>query len=325
MKKVIIDTDPGIDDAAALLLALASPELSIVAITTIYGNAPVEVTTQNAYKILYSASRIDIPIYLGASKPLLRDPNTGWALHVHGDDALGNTYLPVPDVSDIKQPHHAAIEIINRVMAEPGEITLIALGRLTNIALALSIEPKLVQSVAEIIVMGGAIHVAGNVSRFATANLHEDPESASIVYQSGAPIVQVGLDVCNDVEIPPDQFSKIRSKPTASTQLLTAATPVLQSYYHNHNLLKSNQAVRFNDMPAVAYAINPTFFTSSRHAVTIEIHDEESRGQTRLVTSSTTPKNKCVEVCLTVDVDRLTRFFTTRVSQYTVIDKQGLG
>jgi len=325
MKKVIIDTDPGIDDAAALLLALASPELSIVAITTIYGNAPVEVTTQNAYKILYSASRIDIPIYLGASKPLLRDPNTGWALHVHGDDALGNTYLPVPDVSDIKQPHHAAIEIINRVMAEPGEITLIALGRLTNIALALSIEPKLVQSVAEIIVMGGAIHVAGNVSRFATANLHEDPESASIVYQSGAPIVQVGLDVCNDVEIPPDQFSKIRSKPTASTQLLTAATPVLQSYYRNHNLLKSNQAVRFNDMPAVAYAINPTFFTSSRHAVTIEIHDEESRGQTRLVTSSTTPKNKCVEVCLTVDVDRLTRFFTTRVSQYTVIDKQGLG
>ena len=210
-------------------------------------------------------------------------------------------------------------------MAEPGEITLIALGRLTNIALALSIEPKLVQSVAEIIVMGGAIHVAGNVSRFATANLHEDPESASIVYQSGAPIVQVGLDVCNDVEIPPDQFSKIRSKPTASTQLLTAATPVLQSYYHNHNLLKSNQAVRFNDMPAVAYAINPTFFTSSRHAVTIEIHDEESRGQTRLVTSSTTPKNKCVEVYLTVDVDRLTKFFSTRVSQYTVTDKQGLG
>ena len=323
MKKVIIDTDPGIDDAAALLLALASPELSIVAITTIYGNGPVEVTTQNAYKILHSASRIDIPIYIGASKPLLRDPNFGWALHVHGEDALGNTYVPVPEISDITQPEHAAIEIISRVMAEPGEVTLIALGRLTNIALALSIEPRLVESVAQIIVMGGAVHVPGNASKFATANFHEDPESAAIVYGSGAAIVQIGLDVCNDVEIPQDQFSAIQNRPTASTQLLTSATPVLQSYYRNHNLLKNSHAVRFNDMPAVAYAIDKTFFTSSQHAVAIETHDEESKGQTRLVTSSTTSKNRYVEVCLTVDVDRLTRFFSTRVSQYQVEKKQG--
>ncbi|MAZ59367.1 MAG: hypothetical protein CL753_02800 [Chloroflexi bacterium] len=197
MKKVIIDTDPGIDDAAALLLALASPELSVVAITTGYGNGPLEVTTQNVYRILRSANRTDVPIYAGAYKPLVRDPSLGWALHVHGADALGNTNLPVPKISDVIQHTHADIEIINRVMAEPGQITLIALGRLTNIALALSIEPNLATSVSKIVVMGGAIHVPGNVSKFATANFYEDPESAAILHQSGAPIVQVSLDVCN--------------------------------------------------------------------------------------------------------------------------------
>ena len=138
-----------------------------------------------------------MPIYAGAYKPLVRDPSLGWALHVHGADALGNTNLPVPKISDVIQHTHAAIEIINRVMAEPGQITLIALGRLTNMALALSIEPNLATSISKIVVMGGAIQVPGNVSKFATANFYEDPESAAILYQSGAPIVQVGLDVCN--------------------------------------------------------------------------------------------------------------------------------
>lgn len=190
MKKVIIDTDPGIDDAAAIFLALASPELSVEAITTVYGNGPIETCTDNACRILYAAGRLDIPVFKGAAKPLLRPPNQGWAAHVHGADALGNSGFPLPPAA--RSPlceRHAALEIISRVMKSPGQITLLALGRMTNLALALSLEPRLAQGMAEIVVMGGAVYVPGNVSPVASANLYEDPEAAAIVYSSGAPLV----------------------------------------------------------------------------------------------------------------------------------------
>ena len=134
MKRVIIDTDPGIDDAAAILLALASPELSVEAITTSYGNGPVDVCTGNAYRILNAAGRLDIPVFPGAAKPLLRNPNEGWAEHVHGADALGNSRFPLPSVlPDTPGRNHAVLEIIDRVMGSPGEITILTLGRMTNI------------------------------------------------------------------------------------------------------------------------------------------------------------------------------------------------
>ena len=230
MKKVIIDTDPGIDDAAAILLALASPELSVEAITTVYGNGPVGVCTGNALRTLYAADRLDIPIFRGAAKPLLRDPNPGWASQVHGADALGDTDLPLPPSADrLVDDRPAPLEIIDRVMASPGEITLLALGRLTNLALALSLEPRVASAVAEIIVMGGAIGVPGNVSPVPTANFYEDPEAAAIVYRSGAALVQVGLDVCDLVAISACQLDRIRAAGNAACDLLSAATPKLQS------------------------------------------------------------------------------------------------
>ena len=194
MKRVIIDTDPGIDDAAAILMALACPELSVEALTTVFGNGPVDMCTDNARRILLAAGRSDIPVYKGAGRPLLRDPNNGWALHVHGPDALGNLdpLLPQSSLQSLES-QHAALGIIDSVMASPGEVTILALGRLTNLALAISLEPRLAQSVAGIIAMGGAVNVPGNVSPVASANLYEDPEAAAIVYRSGAPLVQVGL------------------------------------------------------------------------------------------------------------------------------------
>ena len=306
-------------------LALASPELSVIAITTVYGNGPLEVTIQNAYRILHAANRTDVPIYARAYKPLVRDPSLSWALHVHGAACLREYNLTVPQISDVIQHTHAAIEIINRVMAEPGQITLITLGRLNNLALALSIEPNLATAVSKVVVMDRAIHVLGNVSKFASANFYEDPESAAILYQSGAPIVQVGLDVCNEVEISQDQFLPIQNSPNSSTQLLTSAAPVLQSYYREHNLLRDHHSLRFNDIPAVAYAIDKTFFASSKQTITIETHDEESKGQTRITTSSVPSKNQCVEVCLSVDVGRLTKFFRPRYTTITPRNKQDSG
>ena len=320
MKRVIIDTDPGIDDAAALFLALASPDLSVVAITTVYGNGPVEISTQNTLRILNAAGRLDIPVYQGAARPLVREPTRGWASQVHGPDALGNTNFPLAAGPYPAAARPAAVEIIERVMASTGEITVLALGRMTNLALAMSLEPRLAGSVAEIIVMGGAVAVPGNASPVASANLYEDPEAASILYKSGAPLVQVGLDVCNQVEITSSQLLQIERAGTATTRLLSAATPYLQSYYRSQNLLRERDAVRYNDLSAVAYAVDSTLFQAKEYPVSIETHSELARGQTvvdrRALTSDSGNKSAQVRVCLEVDVERLTSLFTQRICEY---------
>lgn len=317
MKKVIIDTDPGIDDAAAIFLALASPELSVEAITTVYGNGPIETCTDNACRILYAAGRLDVPVFKGAAKPLLRPPNQGWAAHVHGADALGNSGFPLPPAA--RSPlceRHAALEIISRVMKSPGEVTLLALGRLTNLALALSLEPRLAQGVAEIVVMGGAVYVPGNVSPVASANLYEDPEGAAIVYSSGAPLVQVGLDVCNQITLSRVQLDQLRATGTATTRLLAEATGCLRAYYLAQGIITEADGIRYNDVPAVAYAVDPGLFRASDFHVEIETRSPLTRGQSVAYRQSASGQPPNAQVCLEVDSARLTQTFTERVSSY---------
>ena len=238
-KRVIIDTDPGIDDAAAILLALASPELSVEVLTTVYGNGPVDACTANALRILHAAGRLDIPVAQGAAKPLLRAPNEEWASQVHGQDALGDSGFPLPAPSARPASgRHAALEIIDRVTASPGEITIVALGR------------------------------------------YEDPEAAAIVYSSGASLVQVGLDVSNLVTISKANLERIQAAETPSTRLLAAASPYLQKSYVERGLLERETGVRFNDLPAVAYAIDSALFQTVQWYVEIETQSPVTRGQT---------------------------------------------
>jgi inosine-uridine nucleoside N-ribohydrolase len=296
---------------------LASPELVVEAITTGYGNGSLESCTRNALRVLHAAGRREIPVYPGAGKPLLRNPNPGWASPVHGEDALGNVNIPdPPDTPNLVKDRHAALEIIQRVMRAPGEITLVALGRMTNIALALSLEPQLAQSVSVLILMGGAILVPGNMSPVASANLYEDPEAAAIVYASGASLVQVGLDVCDQVEISQSQLAQIRESDTPVARFLTAATPCLQSYYRSKGMLADPDSVRYNDVPAIAYAINPALFHKQELYVTIETHSSITQGQTvaDLRNNSGRPPN--ATVCLDVDAPRLTELFTQRIVAY---------
>src|SRR5690606_12332797 len=154
-------------------------------------------------------------------KPLLREPTIG--SHVHGGDALGDA--GVPDPKGQAQQKHAAWALVERVMASPGEITLMALGPLTNVALALSIEPRMAQALRELVLMGGAVLTYGNVSEVASANLYNDPEAAAIVYRSGAPIVQVGLDVCRKAQFSNEQLNRILEANTPTTNLLAKITP----------------------------------------------------------------------------------------------------
>ena len=313
MKRVIIDCDPGIDDTAAILLALASPELEVAAVTTTYGNASVETCTANARRVLAVAGRSDIPVFMGAGKPLLRPANEGWASHIHGGDGLGGVLSACGEPVEPPEPgKHAALAITESVMSAPGELTILALGRMTNVALALSLEPSIAGAVREIVVMGGAVTVPGNVSGVATANLHEDPEAAAIVYRSGAPIAQVGLDVCNRVTVSPAQLEAIAEAGSPATQLLSEATAYLREAYIRTGRIGPDEGVRYNDMPAVGYAINPELFTARPAFVEIETHSELTKGQTVADWNAAEPNAR---ICLDVDSAALTVMFTERLCQ----------
>lgn len=311
MKRVIIDTDPGIDDAAAILMALGSPELRVEAMTTVFGNTPVENCTVNALRILEAANCPEIPVYQGAGRPFsFAEPQ--FAAQVHGDDGLGNAGLPLPLLKP--QKRNAILEIIDRVMQAPGEITVLCIGRLTNLALAISVEPKVASAVREVIVMGGAVTVPGNASAVASANLWGDPEAADVVYRSGAKVVQIGLDVCDRVEFTSEQQEQVWQADTPATRFLKAVTPFIQQSYARRGILRNPGGVRYNDVPAVAYTIDPSLFDCQELYIQIETKGTLTRGQTVADMYGHTGQRPNATVALDLDAARLTEMWAERVS-----------
>lgn len=190
-QKVIIDCDPGIDDSLALMLALTSPELDVVGITTVSGNVPSDMGAKNALKILNHLDRLDIPVYQGAATPLKRDYVD--AMDTHGEDGLGESYLP--EVSSVPI-HDNAIEFINQTLADNPNLTIIALGPLTNIALAYQAQPDVWNNCTRFVSMGGNFKSFGNCSPVAEYNYWCDPDAANYVYQHlPVKIEMIGLDV----------------------------------------------------------------------------------------------------------------------------------
>ena len=236
------------------------------------------------------------------------------AEYVHGRDALGGVEMSPPQGRP--QPKHAARELVDRVMASPGEITLIALGPLTNVALALSMEPEMAGALAELILMGGAVLTHGNASEVATANLYNDPEATAIVYQSGAPLVQAGLDVCLKTHIKQEQLARIEQANIPTTNLLAQITPQLAGFYASRGLLQPGKVVGYNDLPAIAYAIEPGLFEIQEYYVRISTHDELTRGQTVADVTNMRGQPPNAKVLMDVDAARLTELFTGRVIDY---------
>ena len=250
MQKLIIDTDPGIDDALALLLALAAKdELDVTAITTVNGNVGVDQVTENVFRILDVAGRSDIPVYKGNGKPLMRENDN--CEEFHGDDGLGN--LGFKKVPGTVKEESAVDFLIRKVREEKGEITLVPIGPLTNIAQAVQKDPEFARNVKEVVIMGGAEH-GGNMSPCAEFNFWTDPEAAKIVFQAGFErVTMVGLDATSYVFLSPTLRELLYLINTPVSRFIHKITRV---YADGHWEIEKKLGCELCDVLTIAYLLD---------------------------------------------------------------------
>lgn len=272
--RIIIDTDPGQDDAVAILLALGSTELEIVGITAVAGNVPLKLTEKNARKICELAGRPDIKVYAGAIRPLARQLVT--AEEVHGKTGLNGPQLAEPTMK--LQDQYAVDFIVETLMKEPsGTITLCALGPLTNIALALIREPKIAPRIKEIVLMGGGFFEGGNVTPTAEFNIYVDPHAADIVFKSGIPIVMMPLDVTHKALTTAKRTQAFR---TLGTRVGNATADMLEFFERFDEEKYGTDGGPLHDPCVIAYLLKPELFQGRNCNVTVETASELTMGMT---------------------------------------------
>ncbi len=267
MKKVIIDTDPGTDDALALIAAFNSPELRVMGVTTVGGNATLFHTTRNTLRILEYLGHWHAPVSRGASRPMRG--KFAYAYYFHGPGGL-TARLPSPKRAT--GPFRASDYIIGLAHSLPGELTLIALGPLTNVAQALQKEPQLKDWLKEIVVMGGAVEVEGNVTPHAEFNIYDDPLAANIVFSSGAPITLIGLDVCRHTYFTNDDIALL----SGDSKSQTLTRKILSGWFATRS---QTEHYHLCDPLAVAATIKPDLLSYKQASVTV-VEDGERVGQT---------------------------------------------
>jgi inosine-uridine nucleoside N-ribohydrolase len=273
MRKIIIDTDPGIDDSMAIFYALSSPELEVIGLTTVFGNATTPKTTKNALRLLEIAKRPDIPVAAGADRPMTMKFHGG-ADFVHGADGQGNTDLPAPTSQPVDE--HAVQFLIDEIMSAPKEITLVPIGPLTNIAMAYLMEPKIAENLKEVVLMGGNAIVGGNASPTAEANVLDDPEAADIVFGMNVPITMVGLDVTEKAYMSPEVLDRIGTFKNARAQHLSKILPFYRAF---HQSRYGDTGIHVHDSTAITYLLKPELFKTVQHPIRVETTGI-SRGKT---------------------------------------------
>ncbi len=308
MQHIILDTDPGIDDALALFLALASPEIEIEAITTVSGNVPVDLTTRNALALLELAGRTDIPVARGSSQPLVRPPI--YAAHVHGRNGLGEVELPEPQIAAVAQ--HAVDLIIKKVTAAPAEITLIPIGPLTNIALAVRREPRIAQQVREVVIMGGALRVPGNDTPAAEFNIYADPDAAHIVLHAGWPIRLVSLDVTTLTLLQRQQVNTLAQNGSPITRCIQQMTDY---YFDVFSPSRGITAFQMHDPLCLAAAFQPELITWEPTYVDVELTGTLTMGETVAYFSRPNAPPPNVLASVAVDAERFIQLYLERVGR----------
>lgn len=272
-KKIILDCDPGHDDAIALLLAHGNPNIELLAVTTVVGNQTLDKVTRNALSVARIANITNVPFAAGAVRPLIR--NVEIAPDIHGDSGLDGPVLPEPTIQLDKR--HAIDLIIDTIMSHPPKtVTLVPTGGLTNIAMAVRKEPKIVERVKEVVLMGGGYHV-GNWSAVAEFNIKIDPEAAHIVFNEKWPVTMVGLDLTHQALATPEVIEKIKAIKTKPAKF------VLEMLEFFGKMYKQAQGFTYppvHDPCAVAYVINPELIKTKRVPVDIELTGTLTLGMT---------------------------------------------
>ena len=271
MINIIFDTDPGVDDAFALLYALNHPNINVLGITTVFGNVPVETSTKNALILSEMAHKGTI-VYQGANKPLERKI-TNYPSFIHGHDGLGDTNHPQSKFNASKLD--AAQFIINEISENSGNINLVAVGPLTNIANSIKQDPSIANKVNSLLIMGGSWLAGGNITPVAEANIYNDPEAAEIVFKSGLPIIMVGLDVTHKVFLSQKDIDKLSSLNNSGKFLEKISNIYIKFYKDTRNM----DGCFFHDATAVIAMTNPEFFKYKVARVYVS-QDNLTRGQT---------------------------------------------
>ena len=265
MHKVIFDTDPGVDDAMALLFLHNHPEIDLIGITTVFGNAAIETTTRNAL-FLKREWGIAAPVARGEGKTYnpMRNP-TDWPVMIHGHDGLGN--IDVPETIDLPvDPRPAHRFIIETVKANPGEVTLIAVGRMSNLAYALKEDPEIASLVKQVIIMGGAFDVPGNITPAAEANIHGDPEAADVVMTAPWKVIVVGLDVTMKTVMTRKRLAELTARNGRHLKLLSDISQFYIDFYGRH---VKDEGMVVHDSCACIYLVAPDLFTTRPGAIRV--------------------------------------------------------
>ena len=272
-KRIILDTDPGIDDSLAILLALASPEISLEGLSVVHGNSSTQQGTINALSVLELAKASHIPVYQGCDLPLVQPSLL--APETHGEQGIGYAKLSAP----LGQPkvQKGSDYLIEKIMSSPGEITLVAIGPLTNIALAIRQEPRIVENVKEVFIMGGAIRHEGNTTPLAEFNTYVDPHAAQIVFHSGMPITLTPLDVTYECVFLKDDLNRLLKIDSPITKFIADAT---RFYMEFHDEYQSIEGCVINDPMTLALTFMPEICDYQELYVDVDLSGGVSMGNT---------------------------------------------
>lgn len=308
MKKIIIDCDPGIDDSLAIMLALQSPELEVVGITIVAGNSPAELGFQNAKRVLNFLGRLDVPVYVGADRPRVREYVN--ALDTHGADGLGESFLP--EVPGQEIPEKSAVEFMRETL-KGGDVSVIALGPLTNLADLIDADISAFLSIERLVSMGGNFRSHGNCSPVAEYNYWEDPDSAKVVfdtlYEHHKMIEMVGLDVTRKIVLTPEKLEDIKARNAVVGDFIEKIT---KFYFKFHWEWEHIRGCVINDPLAVAQFICPNILDGIEAFTEVETGGI-SMGQTVVDSMGFYRKESNALVFTNVDVEAFWELFLTRI------------
>lgn len=310
--KIILDCDPGHDDAVAILLALAAPqEIELLGLTIVGGNVPLELTVDNALRMLLLANREDIAVHAGCPRPLIREMVT--AEHVHGESGLdtgSGKLLAMPDARPSTQ--HAVNYLIDTIRTSADKsVTLVATGPLTNVAAAFAMAPDIIDRLQQLVVMGGAYHEPGNITPAAEFNIFVDPHAAKAVFDSGVKPVVFGLDITHQMRITPQRLSAI-SKDGGRTGVVVAD---LLDFFNQYDMSKYGwDGAPLHDPCTIAYLIDNSIFEGRDMAVSVDINDGPNLGRTVADWYSVTDSEPNATVITDGDSDRFFTLITERLA-----------